>query len=237
MRRVTRQPLSQETEAFLIRERLRVGEKPADPTREWKRARKKSGMKGVHDALCAMAGARERCMYCSDSHGSDIEHFWPKAPYPGKMFDWPNLLLCCTPCGRFKGDQFPVDGATPLLLDPTSDDPWAHLDFDPATGNITARFKPSADSFSRKGEATVSVLHLDRREALAAGYLRTWRRLTRIVENQLAVPGPADSLTAKLHEADDHGLLDWCLHGAGQNVHPFPDLREKQPLVWKRLLR
>ena len=50
-----------------------------------------------------MMGERERCMYCLDSHGTDIEHFWPKTPYPERMFFWPNLLLCCTECGRLKG--------------------------------------------------------------------------------------------------------------------------------------
>jgi hypothetical protein len=27
-------------------------------------------------------------MYCLDSHATDIEHFWPKTPYPQRMFVW-----------------------------------------------------------------------------------------------------------------------------------------------------
>lgn len=237
MRRVTRLELPPPAQAFLTRERKRLGDNPANPGAVWKRAREKAGMKGVRAVLCDMAGKRERCMYCSDSHGSDIEHFWPKTPYPGKMFDWLNLLLCCNPCGRHKGDRFPLEGMDPLLIDPSADDPWQHLDFDPVTGNITARFDPVARAFSRRGEATVNVLHLDRREALAAGYRKTWRRIEKLVESQLSQPSSPDTFAVKLRHEDDHGLLDWCLHGTGQNVHPFPHLREKQPLVWKRLIR
>jgi hypothetical protein len=149
------------------------------------------------------------------------------------MFCWLNLLLCCTECGRFKGEDFPVENGFPLLVDPTADDPWEFLDFDPATGNIVARFEPAANDWTAKGTNTVQVLHLDRREALAASYQQTHRRLKSLVEAALLHPPPnVRSLVGSLRESDDHGLIGWCFHGTGQNVAPFATLRTNHPDVW-----
>lgn len=176
-------------------------------------------------------------MYCVDSHGADIEHFWPKKPYPERMFHWPNLLLCCTECGRHKGDRFPLLDGQPLLIDPTATDPWTDLDFDPTTGNIFPKFDVSTNAESRKGVATVELLRLDRREALAAGYRRTFRRLSQSVRNALADPNlAAEMLFERLCEDDNHGLLGWCFEGSGQRVAPFSELREQRPEVWTRLI-
>jgi len=84
-----------------------------------------------------------------------------------------------------------------------------------------------------KGQRTVELLQLDRREALAAGY----RRLAALVECYLNESGSStDSLVAALRDADDHGLAGWCFMGIGQNVPPFRDLRERQPDAWATCL-
>jgi len=184
-----------------------------------------------------MMGDRERCMYCLDSHGSDIDHFWPKTPFPERMFRWPNLLLCCTECGRCKGDTPPVDERGALvLIDPTTEEPWDHLDFDPATGNLVARFDARSQAYSQKGERTVEILHFDRREALAACYRRTFRRLERTVSEFLADGGPVTRLINGLLEADDQGLLGWCLQGTGKHLPPFSDLANNHPAAWASCL-
>jgi len=172
-------------------------------------------------------------MYCCDSHGTDIEHFWPKADYPDHMFSWPNFLLCCTECGRFKGNRFPLLNGQSALVDPTVDDPWQHLDFDPATGVIVARFNLAINAESPKGTETVRLLQLDRREALNDGYLKSWRRLAATVDAALQQAQPnADTLATALEQADDHGLLGWCFAGTGVNVKPFSTLRMRHPDLW-----
>jgi uncharacterized protein (TIGR02646 family) len=143
---------------------------------EWNNARKTKPLLSALARLKKMAGKHERCMYCVDSHGTDIDHFWPKAQYPEKLFAWVNMLLSCTECGRMKGINFPLSNGQPLIIDPTVEDPWQHLDFDPKTGNLVARFDRASDDWSPRGEATVELLQLDRREALAQGYLRTFSR-------------------------------------------------------------
>jgi uncharacterized protein (TIGR02646 family) len=237
VRRIIRKDLPTGTKKALEDRQEGADDKRAAGTlnieQEWKGARQTRPLKTALKVLMSMAGERERCMYCGDSHGTDIEHFWPKTPYPERMFRWPNLLLCCTECGRFKGDRFPVDNGIAVLLDPTADDPWRHLDFDPGTGNISARFDTDANDWSPRGLKTVEVLQLDRREALNASYRKTWRRLQIRLEAAIqdARPDPLN-LAKALREADDHGLLGWCIAGTGRNVAPLSTLRQMHAGMW-----
>lgn len=237
MRRVFRRDLSPRTVHRLNREQERADVQRAAGAlqieAEWKRARRNKPLQEVARILQIMAGPRERCMYCGDSHGTDIEHFWPKALYPERMFRWPNMLLCCTECGRIKGVKFPLVDGMPALIDPSSDNPWEYLDFDPQTGNVVARYDPEREQFTLKGEQTVEVLELDRREAMARGYMRSFRQIKRKIEEALKQPSPdPDALFHELSEADDHGLLGWCFDGLGRRVSPFTDFRHRHPVVW-----
>lgn len=237
MRRVTRPALSRKAQTYLDQRQaavaLRRGSNTLDIERDWKSARQTKAIGTVLKTLQQMMGVRARCMYCVDSHGSDIEHFRPKARYPARAFQWSNMLLCCTECGRFKGSRFPMENRRPLLIDPAAEDPWQHLDFDPDTGNLTARFDLASNNWSTKGANTVEVLRLDCREAMAAGYVSTYRRLTGILQAAL-VTGvtTAPVLVGALQDADDHGLLPWCFRGAGQTFAPFSDLRQQHPQIW-----
>jgi uncharacterized protein (TIGR02646 family) len=237
MRRVIRLPLAEDVEEELNQKQANADRKRMEGALrvndEWQTARQSKPLLAVLATLRQMMGERERCMYCLDSHGTDIEHFWPKMPYSERMFLWPNLLLCCAECGRLKGNRFPLVAGQPMLIDPTAEEPWQYLDFDPTTGNVVARFDLDSNNWSPKGQGTVELLQLDRREALAVGYRRTYRRLAALVERYLnEIGSPADSLVAALRDADDHGLMGWCFMGTGRNSPPFRDLCECQPEVW-----
>jgi hypothetical protein len=172
-------------------------------------------------------------MYCLDSHGTDIDHFWPKARYPERLFEWLNLLLGCAECGRLKGDRFPLDPhGQPLLVDPTAEDPWRHLDFEPSTGIVMARFDVVASQPIAKGAATVKVLQLDQREAMNTGYRRTVERLAGIVQRFLAGDLDSATLCQELSRADDHGLLGWCFSSRGRQHPPFFELHEEHRGTW-----
>ena len=240
MRRVTRDELDARTTTYLQTKQnsvnIRRQNSIIDANKEWNKARKTKTMERVCSTLRNMMGRRERCMYCLDSHGTDVEHFWPKTTYPERMFEWLNMLLCCTECGRFKGRSFPLQNGAPLLVDPTAEDPWQHLDFDPDTGNIVARFDLGTNEYSVKGTKTVEVLRLDRREALSSGYQRTYRRLSELVCGALNGTVDSEALPAALQGADDHGLLGWCFMGSGRNIEPFRTLREQHLPIWNRCL-
>lgn len=239
MRHVERPPLNADVQRGLDRLQAKADKGQAagtlDVSKRWESARKGQTLHSILEMLRSMMGHRERCMYCLDSHGTDIDHFWPKTRYAQRMFSWPNLLLSCTECGRLKSDLFPLSGdEKPLLVDPTAENPWLYLDFDPGTGNIVARFEPEADRWSVKGAETVKVLHLDRREALATGYRKTYQRLAKHVEQSLASETlDAGDLMSALRDEDEHGLLWWCFCGSGQNQSPFSELRKRHPSVWK----
>ena len=144
MRRIRRLPLDARTETYLARKQAEVdaSDPSADINRVWKSARQTAAMGHIERVLREMARRRQRCMYCEDSLGTDVEHFWPKAKYRERVFKWPNLLLVCGGCNAAKGDRFPRDASgTPSLIDPTAIDPWEHLFFDTMTGNIVARYR------------------------------------------------------------------------------------------------
>lgn len=238
MRRIQRMEVDTVAQTYLDRRQIKANELLSNGSlnveREWKTARQTDKMRKVLSTLQSMMGERQRCMYCLDSHGCDIEHFRPKSSYPKWMFKWNNLLLCCTECGRIKGSQFPLDGKHPMLIDPTKEEPWDYLDFDPITGNMTARFDLQANDFFAKGQYTVSTLQLDRREALAAGYVQTYRKLCAVINGFLNTPEQTkDKLVAVLLQEDEHGLLGWCFKGAGQNEAPFSQLKIQHPKVWQ----
>ncbi|KAB8143750.1 hypothetical protein F8S13_07515 [Chloroflexia bacterium SDU3-3] len=237
MRRVFRIALSEGSSRSLDERQARADashqQRTLDIEHTWQTARRTKPLKEALRVLCSMAGPRERCMYCGDSHGTDIEHFWPKADYPQRMFSWPNMLLGCAECNRLKSNTFPLIDGAPGLIDISAENPWDFLDFDPVTGNIAPRYSATGEPFI-KGEHTTSIFHLDRREALARGYRKTFLRLCRVVQQMLEAPEQQSyAIIGELLEEDDHGLLGWCFEGTGYLVAPFCDLREQYPALWQ----
>ena len=114
-------------------------------------------MHDVSGILGEMAGSRQRCMYCEDSRGTQIDHFWPIARYKERTFIWDNMLLVCSACNQKKGDRFDLDASgKPLLIDPTAEEPWDFLYFDSGTGMITARYHPLSGAADPKGKHTTN---------------------------------------------------------------------------------
>lgn len=88
--------------------------------------------------------------------------------YAWFAYEWKNLLLACPTCSQNKANLFPVTGPRApilcslseankeekyLLLDPTMDEPWRHLDFD-IEGRCIAK--------SKRGNITIQVFQLNR---------------------------------------------------------------------------
>ena len=120
----------------------------------------------VHDKLERMCSGLKRCMYCEDSRGVAIDHFWPLSVYPLKAFEWSNYLYVCAFCNTIKGDDFPLDArGRSLLLDPTVDDPTQHLLLTPRTGKLRA--------LTKRGRRSRRAYGLQREE-LVNGRRDTW---------------------------------------------------------------
>lgn len=114
----------------------------------------------------------------------DVEHFRPKAAFRGQpaaplispgyfwlAYDWTNLLFACEQCNRrHKGNAFPladeakrartpaddVGSEAPLFIDPSTEDPTAHIAF-----RQEVAYAIGGDP---RGEATLQALGLNRPE-------------------------------------------------------------------------
>lgn len=211
----------------------------------WERARQtKTVGERLFSVLLDMAGTRERCMYCNDSRGTDIEHFRPKARFPSQAFLWKNMLLACTGCNRKKDDQFPVDSAgESLLIDPSVEDPWKFLDFVPATGELTPRWQNDIGTFDPKGEATTdpAILPLNI-EAVTVGRRRTFRHLCEAAEQfleEIQAGYEQCSVRARMlqvmQEHSDYGLDRWIVLHGGAEETPFSLIAKDYSEEWRWL--
>lgn len=121
----------------------------------WQSARRDKLEIRVH--LIRMAPGIERCMYCGDSRGTDIDHFEPIKESPSSTFKWLNHLLACSFCNsNQKRDLFPRDSVGKvLLIDPTRDYPVQHLRLILRSGEYRA--------LTPQGEETIKVFGLNQR--------------------------------------------------------------------------
>jgi hypothetical protein len=69
----------------------------AEADKRYGNARKTRWFAPVVKELGRLAGPGERCMFCSGSEASDVEHFRPKAIFPEVAMTWENTLWSCTP--------------------------------------------------------------------------------------------------------------------------------------------
>lgn len=159
-------------------------------------AKPKETFQEVRTVLKRMASGRERCMYCEDSEGTDIEHFWPKSSYPERAFSWSNYLLACSHCNsNYKRAQFPLVDGGPALLDPTSesddDHPSRHLRLIPTSGRYTPigpKGEPSIRVFDLNGDERGRKLPQGRRDVFVKlqSLLLDYDALTKIGDHSLA---------------------------------------------------
>ncbi|MEU8266613.1 HNH endonuclease [Sphaerisporangium sp. NPDC049002] len=171
MIRVYRVVLSDELSARLREHTSKLREENAGLSRArtmWKNAR--AVRSGLADHLDSMATGIRRCMYCGDGFGTDIDHFEPLADAPLRAFDWPNHLLACSHCNsHHKRECFPLDeDGSPLLVDPSAEDPYEHLELALNTGVYR--------SLTPRGAATIDVFGLNRgalQRGRAAAFIRT----------------------------------------------------------------
>jgi hypothetical protein len=214
MRAIKRSALSNATLKRLgeLQAKVQTDASPRDRARLLWESKPKPAFAEIREALCDMAPGRSRCMYCEDSMGTDIDHFWPKADYPQGTFCWYNYLLACSHCNsNLKREKFPRDeDGKPLLVDPTGEDPATHLLFIPENGE----FSP----VGVKGDITIEVFGLN--DDLPPRRLPTERKralgilklLLRDYDRQVRAGDPsADETRAMVIEHPFSSVLTWLL--------------------------
>ncbi len=112
-----------------------------------------------------------KCAYCEYGEADETDHYFPKAQFPEKMFDWENMLPACSSCNKtYKGDKLEwVDDSghkKSKWLDPSnsSDEPLLFFQFNPR-GWVDPKAGLS-DAQCARAEYTVSELGLNTRSAL-----------------------------------------------------------------------
>lgn len=165
MKPITREPLSAKSLSFLKKNRTNKVLAKTSHTEQVNEAKRLWGIKAnkafseIQERLARMAPGRSRCMYCEDSAGTDIEHFWPKATYPQKAYEWSNYLWACSHYNsNAKRNLFPLDhNGFPTLIDPTAENPRHHLTFLPSNGEFQAE--------TLKGSTSINIFGLNNKKA------------------------------------------------------------------------
>jgi hypothetical protein len=176
------------------------------------------------EILDVMAHGRRCCNYCSDNLGTDTDHYCPIAEAPLSTFEWTNHLLACSRCNSHsKRGLFPRDGAgNPLIIDPTSEDPWDHLRLTPSTGKYFA--------ITDKGRTTKALL-LDY-DILARGRRAAWLDASDHVVAHFKASEVGDAPTALQHQFRllqrpnldaFYAMLRWSEHSSANRIFDNPN--------------
>ncbi|WP_258947019.1 HNH endonuclease [Lentzea californiensis] len=159
------------------------------------------------------------CMYCGESRGTDVDHFEPIVRNPLRTFDWLNHLLACSSCNSHqKGKQFPVDeDGSPLLIDPTAEDPFDHL--------LLALSIGVYSPLTTKGESTIKVLGLNER-GLPKGRMHA-RKVVELVLREwdrARERERSDEMQEHVRTVQDQPMADVCQSMLRQALSPGADI-------------
>lgn len=222
---LSRPELSVRTHGTLARRQKRVDDAD-DPkvaaVSSWRNFRGRARDEVV-DTLQAMCSGIERCMYCEDSAGTAIEHFRPKSRFPDTCYNWKNYLWACSFCNsNLKRDEFPTnDDGDPLLIDPTVDDPSAHMLLSVSTGEYVA--------IDDKGKESIRVFGLNRQICIR-GRRAAWISMLALMRDYSRSEGPSRQLILQsLQHFPFQGVRQWVryIHMTGDRAGVLPeDIRQ-----------
>jgi 5-methylcytosine-specific restriction endonuclease McrA len=204
---------------------------------EWKSFRPSVAARPMVVELTRMAGVRNRCFYCSDGRGADVDHFVPIALDVANTMRWSNLLWVCPECNRKKNATFPMEDGEALLIDPSVTDPWSQVILDVTTGVLAPRFHGAVPD--RGAAETLRVLDILNQEPVAEGRKKSVRRLVHAAELAIAGPDlPSASKAMWLAVGDDdYGVAAWFALWEGQDTEPYSAVKETRPRIWRHLIR
>jgi hypothetical protein len=176
MRRLPKRPkVSAEVKKRLKAETekiLRHADRKAEADLRYGNARRTTWFAPVVTALGKLAGAGGRCMFCSGSEASDVEHYRPKAVFPELAMTWENYLWCCTPCNRGKLNRFPPDTEPGgRFVNPLDEDVWKFFFID-EFGFLTPRYDKKAKCLDPCAVATRDFMNLNREAVQESRQLR-----------------------------------------------------------------
>ena len=203
----------------------------AEAERRFNNARKTKWFKPVVDRLADLSGFGQRCMFCSGSESSDVEHYKPKAVFPDLAMTWENYLWSCTPCNRSKSNRFPPH--TELggrFVNPLDDDVWSFFFID-EFGILTPCYDSNSGSLNERAVATRDFLDLNREAVQESRKIRLDDLKGQVLETlQLLHLGQISKaqIRAKIakwrKQPFQPDVADYFFDGPGKSEKPFKDL-------------
>ena len=152
--------------------------------RQYTSARRAAWFRPVVDELAKLSGPGQRCMLCSGSEASQVEHYRPKAVFPVDALKWDNFLWSCGICNQNKSDRFPPDTEPGgRLINPLDENVWDFVYLD-EFGFVTAKWIAELNSQDPRGLTTETLLKLNR-QSLQESRLARMRDLRLRVEDTL----------------------------------------------------
>ena len=200
-------------------------------TRIYTSSRQAQWFKRITDALRQMAGPGERCMFCSGSESSQVEHFRPKAVFPLRAMAWENFFWTCGICNQSKGDRFPPDTEPgEMLIDPTTENVWEFFFVD-EFGNLAERWRRDLNDIDPRARVTVRIFALDR-DALQQSRQLRLQDLKEKVRDALILLANGLITVADLRrrigqwqvQPFQPDVADYFLQGPGRDEQPFLEL-------------
>lgn len=221
----TVQRLNKETAAINIAPDPKI-----EAERRYTNARKTKWFEPVVNALKTVSGIGERCMFCSGSESSQVEHFKPKAIFPEEAMTWGNFFWACGICNQAKGDRFPPHtGAGGQIINPIQENVWDFFFLD-EYGNLSPKWRTDLGMLDPRAKSTLEILALDR-DALQQTRQQRIDDLKGRIADSLSLYRSGELTQAQLADR----CRDWCtqpfqpdvadyfLAGPGKDEHPFND--------------
>ncbi len=242
-------------------------EKSTKAGKAWESKGSPEVFKKIKAHLISLCVSVEICNYCESNEANDIEHIFPKKLFPHRTFLWKNYLLACQKCNSMhKQDQFaifnPSDSESvteyasrqkldvapatedSAFINPREENPmdFLWLDLDYGIFNIHPDFHEDENSRGfKKGEQTLKILKLNKREKLVAGRVSARKEYVHLLEEYIAIK-----------KATDFEELKKAVHNCPEVNESIPFLEEQQniiastkkqikshshPTVWHELIR
>ncbi|WP_171181855.1 hypothetical protein [Ruegeria sp. HKCCD8929] len=190
--------------------------------------RRNSTFRAVRSSLSKMCAGAQRCVYCEDSVGDEVEHIKPKDLYPEDVFRWLNYVFACGPCNGGKNNKFAVITAEgrvdvtrargapitpptqgkPAFVNPRTEDPLDFFTIDLLGTFFVLPREELTGIAADKAEFTIETLNLNRdllleaRQNAFGGYrarLREYRNRRDAVADASELKALRDDLMATPH--------------------------------------
>jgi uncharacterized protein (TIGR02646 family) len=234
MRRLPRRPALPEQTATRLKAEtdaiLASPDRKKEAESRYKAARKAIWFKPVVEVLRKISGPGERCMFCSGSESSQVEHYRPQAVFPELAMTWKNYLWACGICNQSKSKRFPPKtGTGSRIIDPSSESAWKYFFID-EFGNLTPVWRKDLNAPDPRAITTIDVLSLDR-DALQQTRQQRLVDMKARIEDCLTLFKTGNitkiELAARreqwLEQPFQPDVADYFLRGPGSAEQPFKD--------------